>query len=236
MNRFIFSNVQLKIKPQYKQLGYSVRRSFVDDFFLRHVSSMPKKSRVLDLGGHKTGKRGQFDIGLYDLNVVYANLMTNKQPDIQANAMYIPFNESVFDGVICAELLEHVFDPLSVLHEAYRVLHTEGIFLITVPFLYHIHGDPYDFGRYTDHFWLRGLQQIGFKHIVIEKQGLFFSVMIDFLKQYVGYISHRPYRRIVSQVVLTLQHLAFSYEQLPHIKNDLFLSSFTGGFGIVATK
>lgn len=222
-------------------LGYSLRRYFVDEFHFRHVAMLPTGSTVLDVGGHKNRKRGQFDIGKYDLQVTYINLSTVKGTDIQAHATNIPFQDSSFDVVICSELLEHVFNPLAVLHEIHRTLRPGGIVLICVPFLYHIHGDPYDFGRYTDHFWQCGLQDIGFQDIVIEWQGLFFSVLVDFWKDYLNRLKiPRPFGRItryfIARLMLPVQYLALKYEQKSTVQAHSTLRSYTTGFGIHAVK
>lgn len=100
--------------------------------------------------------------------------------NVQADAAYIPFADASFDAVICSELLEHVFQPIQVVEEAYRVLRPDGVLLLCVPFLYRIHADPYDYGRYTDYYWQRVLQETGFCRITVERQGLFFSVLLDF--------------------------------------------------------
>jgi len=226
-------------RPQFAHLSYSVRRYFVDEFFFRRVPELPAGSCVLDLGGTKIHKRGQFDIEHYDLRVIYANLSTAKRPDVQADAACIPFQNGCFDAVICAELLEHVPNPYAVLNEVRRVLRTGGTLLICAPFLYRIHGDPYDFGRYTDHFWVCTLKEIGFLEIVIERQGLFFSVLADFGKEYVDTISLRkkPFSRIVaSWFVAIFQRWALKYEQRLQVRADSFLRSFTTGFGIVVVK
>jgi hypothetical protein len=65
-------------------------------------------------------------------------------------------------------------------------LKPNGIVLITVPFLYRIHADPYDFGRYTDYFWHQVFQEASFQEIVIEKQGLFGCVLFDMLRDYIN--------------------------------------------------
>jgi len=221
---------------QAQRLGYSVRRYFVDEFYFRHIPALPSNSHVLDLGGNKVRKRGQFDIEKYNLNVTYANLFTGKQPDVQADATHLPFDDNQFDAVICAELLEHVFSPQTALREAYRVLGLRGVLLISVPFLYPIHGDPYDFGRYTDHYWLSVLEEIGFEEIIIERQGLFYSVLANFFKLYANRIYHRPIRNLASFPLALFQRWALKREQNPSVQSHPFLNSFTTGFGIVAHK
>lgn len=222
--------------PRANRLGYSVRRYFVDEFHFRHAPNLPANSRVLDLGGNRIRKRGRFDIEQCDLRVVYVNLSTAKQPDVQADAARVPFRGECFDVVICSELLEHVQDPRAVLREVFRVLRTGGRLLITVPFLYRIHGDPHDFGRYTDHFWSCTLSEIGFHEIVIERQGLFFSVLVDLCMQYVNRMWHRPLRSIAYWPLTLFHRWTLRHEQALRVQSHPFLRSFTTGFGIVAMK
>jgi SAM-dependent methyltransferase len=234
-------NPRNHVNPKFTNLGYSLRRYFVDEFHFRHVPMLPGGSTVLDLGGHKNCKRGQFDITEYDLQVTYMNLYTAKGTDIQADVAYIPCLNNYFDAVICSELLEHIFQPLIVLREAYRALRPNGILLVCVPFLYHIHGDPLDFGRYTDYFWQAGLSDIGFDEILIEPQGLFFSVMVDFCKNYLNQLEiPKPLGRIiryfVARLMLPPQYLALRYERRSIVQANPTLRSYTTGFGIRAVK
>lgn len=230
-----------RLAAPYSRLDFTVRRYFVDAFHFHHVPSLPANSRVLDLGGNKIRKRGQFDIASHNLRVVYANVAVDKRPDVQADAARVPFPDGLFDAVICSELLEHVPDPYAVLGETQRLLRAGGILLICVPFLYRIHGDPSDYGRYTDYYWQRVLQEIGFGEILIERQGLFFSVMTDFLKQYLSEVGfsgplRRPLTRIIRWPLSLLQRWTLQHEQKPGVKEHPFLRSFTTGFGIIAVR
>lgn len=222
---------------QFARLDYSVRRYFIDQFYTRHLSQMSAGIRVLDLGGTKIHKRGRFNIEHYPLNVFYLNLTTIKTPDIQADAAYLPFKDQCFDVVICSEMLEHVLNPADVLNETYRTLCYSGTVLVCVPFLYRIHGDPFDYGRYTDTYWHHILQEIGFREIIIEPQGFFFSVLADFGKQYLSEIRVHPlFYRLTRWLMRHFQLWAMKHEQRPHIKSQPFINSFTTGYGIVATK
>ena len=225
-----------------KQLGYSVRREYVDEFYARHVATLARGSRVLDLGGHANDKRGYFDIGDHELDVVYANISTAKGTDVQALAEEVPFANDSFDAVICAELLEHVRDPRRVLSEAHRVLRNGGTLLMSAPFLFHIHADPEDYGRYTDNYWNATLAAIGFGDVAIERHGLYYSVLADFFKQHANQARivrplGRPLRWLWAHLfVLRFQHWARRHERKARVKANPFVGSFTTGYGIVATK
>ena len=171
------------IKNYQVELDYSLRRYYIDEFYFHHIPSLFPGTWILDLGGNKIRKRGNFDLDRYDMNVVYANLSIEKQPDIQTDAVTLPFKSNSLGAVICAELFEHVINPIPVLSEVYRILYSGGFVLITAPFLTRIHGDPYDYGRYTDAYWMQALNCIGFQEIQIEKQGLFFSVLTDMIRE-----------------------------------------------------
>ncbi len=52
---------------------------------------------------------------------------------IQASALDLPFADASFDLVICAEVLEHVFDYRGVIKECARVIRPGGTFVASVP-------------------------------------------------------------------------------------------------------
>lgn len=230
-------------QPLLNGLDYSLRRYFVDEFYFWHVPCLTIGSLVLDLGGNKIRKRGRFNIGRYGLRVIYANLSTAKLPDVQADVSSIPFRNSCFDAVICSELLEHVPYPLLVLREAHRVLRDGGTLLVCVPFLYQIHGDPYDYGRYTDFYWREILGEAGFEITTLEKQGQFWSVLVDMVRAYVceGISGNNLVKRLMRNAIMPGlialgKRLAVTWDVRAQKSQNSFFSSFTTGFGIVATK
>lgn len=45
----------------------------------------------------------------------------------------LPFQDCIFDAILCLEVLEHIHCPEKILKEFYRVLHPEGELIITTP-------------------------------------------------------------------------------------------------------
>lgn len=224
--------------PFLPDMGYSLRRYFVDEFHIKEISEIPRNSLVLDLGGNKLNKRGLFDIEHYGLRVIYSNLSPSKSPDVQADAGETPFKSRLFDVVICSELLEHVYSPADVINEVYRILAPGGIVLICIPFMNNIHGDPFDFGRYTDFFLRRLLESAGFSDILIEKQGLFWCVITDMLR---GLVYSKAAKWKNAAAIKFTSHLLYLAKRKAILWDgrsgrDRFLSSFTTGFGIRAIK
>ena len=219
-------------------LEYSVRRAFIDEFYMRQASSLKAGSRVLDLGGKRSPKRGQFRIEHYDVRVRYANLSAANRPDVQTDAAMLPFKNETFDAVICAEMLEHVADPVSVIRETYRVLRERGVLLMTVPFLFPIHADPYDYCRYTDHYWRENLQKAGFVDLAVESQGYFWSVAVDMARAWCyervkqGRLQSRLVQRVIGALVARGKRIAFSREQRVEACDHAFITRYTTGYGI----
>lgn len=77
-----------------------------------------------------------------------------------ADAFYdgrtLPFENASFDGVLCTQVLEHVFTPEEFLTELRRVLRPDGTLVLAVPFAWDEHEQPVDFARYSS-FGLRAL-------------------------------------------------------------------------------
>lgn len=74
----------------------------------------------------------------------------------------LPYADSTFDGVIYNQVLEHIFEPHCFLNEVNRVLKSGGHFLLTVPFVWDEHEQPYDYARYSSFGLVHLLQKSGF--------------------------------------------------------------------------
>ncbi len=81
--------------------------------------------------------------------------------DVYYDGKTFPFSDNHFDSALCNQVLEHVFNPDEFLAEISRVLKPGGKLLLTVPFAWDEHEQPYDFARYSS---------FGLKH-VMEKHG-----------------------------------------------------------------
>jgi SAM-dependent methyltransferase len=93
----------------------------------------------------------------------------NSIVDVFYDGLSIPFTNESFDSVVCFEVLEHVKDPKVILQEVNRVMKDNGSLLISVPFLFGEHEEPYDFQRYTSFGLTRLLKDAGFDVVSLEK-------------------------------------------------------------------
>lgn len=66
-----------------------------------------------------------------------------------ADAHDLPFSDQSFDMVVAIEVFEHLKKPHVAAAELNRVLRPGGSGLITIPFMFHVHGSPDDYQRLT---------------------------------------------------------------------------------------
>ena len=59
--------------------------------------------------------------------------------------------EGAFDIVLCTEVLEHVADWGSAFENLHDLLKPSGVCIITTPFFYMLHEEPYDYWRPTEY-------------------------------------------------------------------------------------
>ncbi len=92
-----------------------------------------------------------------------------KKADFFYDGKAFPFAGNEFDCLLSNQVLEHVFNPYSFLKEANRVLKKDGLFLLSVPFVWDEHEQPYDFARYSIFGLKHIFQQSGFEMVETRK-------------------------------------------------------------------
>ena len=120
------------------------------------------EGRLLDVGCGRKPYRSLFG------NCEYAGLeidtpanRSDKHADYYYDGTTFPFSDRCFDSVMCNQVLEHVFTPERFLGEIHRVLRPGGRLLLTVPFVWDEHEQPWDYARYSS---------FGLKHL-LERNG-----------------------------------------------------------------
>lgn len=99
--------------------------------------------------------------------------------DVIADATKLPIAAERVDCVIAIEIMEHIENPFQLVEELTRVLALGGIVILSVPFMFHGHGGPFDYWRPTS-FSLESLFN-GFSEISIFHQGNRLHVISDLL-------------------------------------------------------
>ena len=91
--------------------------------------------------------------------------------DVICPATDLKFSDNSFDSVLCTQVMEHVFDNKLLVKEAYRVLKPGGQIILTVPFCWQLHEEPYDFFRVSKYGLQELFEDAGFEIIVIKANG-----------------------------------------------------------------
>lgn len=123
------------------------------------VRFAPKMNgRLLDVGCGFKPYRELFSFASEYIGLEYdspANRIA-KSADHFYDGNTFPFDAMSYDGIICNQVLEHVFNPDQFLQEIFRTLKPGGNLLMTVPFVWDEHEQPWDYARYSS-FGLRSL-------------------------------------------------------------------------------
>lgn len=156
----------------------SIRRELINKDIKNNLHYLVGK--VADFGGTKLGDRS-FKIKKNNLinNVNYINLDQKSDPDILANLNDIPVEAGFYDSFLLIETLEHIDDIVKSINEIKRVVKSDAIGLISMPFLYQIHEAPEDFRRWTKKKIVSFFNDNGFKILLIKENGGYFATIFD---------------------------------------------------------
>ena len=140
------------------------------------------KGVVLDAGsGEGDRYKNFFKFDKY----ISLDINKNSNPDIIGSVENISLGDSSVDSIVSTQVLEHIKNPQKAIEEFYRVLKSGGYCLVTVPQLNELHEEPHDYFRFTKY----GLEEIfshtGFKIILIDRRGGFWSANMQIQIRYV---------------------------------------------------
>ena len=127
--------------------------------------------------------------------------------DHHYDGITFPFADASFDSVLCNQVLEHVFNPDEFIREIVRVLKPGGKLLLTVPFVWDEHEQPYDYARYSS-FGLRSLLgKQGLKIVNHIKIGSDASIIFQLVNAYLFKVTQGWPR--LSKQLFTVSVMAF---------------------------
>lgn len=126
-------------------------------FMNQTLANLEFEHPVLDVGGgHDWSYHRNMDTNHEE--VITMNLPRAESMDVIADAESgLPFFNNSFSTVFCFNVIEHLYNFQNIYQESHRVLEDGGKFLLWVPFLHKIHGDPSDYNRFTEYRFKRDL-------------------------------------------------------------------------------
>ncbi|MFH1929184.1 MAG: glycosyltransferase [Chloroflexota bacterium] len=97
--------------------------------------------------------------------------------DVYGDGAHLPIHSEAVNTVLCTQTLEHVPEPWAVMDEIARVLRPGGHLILTVPLEWGLHGEPYDFYRYTKYGLRHLAERSGLVVKYIRPRGGFWALM-----------------------------------------------------------
>lgn len=190
------------------------------------------QGRVLDIGGRDRGKfqKPKQKVGQW----IFADIVKENNPDILLDVadMRNIATESI-DVILATELFEHVENVKQGLRECFRVLKNNRVMILSAPFLYRVHADPYDFQRWTSIKWEKEVTRVGFNIEKFVIMGRYFTVLSDMKKELVK--SMPKIFKIVFFLFYPLFDLVVLLDKLKIVKKSR-LGKFHGGYFMVLRK
>lgn len=165
---------RLKAIIQKEQFQPGLLGIFVNPFYFArkglrwHIKALAAsvRGKTLDAGcGQKPYEEFCNSSEYIGLEIDSSKNRAAKKADYFYDGKTFPFQNGEFDSVITNQVFEHVFNPDDFLSEANRVLKDEGILLMSVPFVWDEHEQPFDYARYSSFGLKYMLEKHGFEVI-----------------------------------------------------------------------
>lgn len=142
------------------ELSKNRSRQGLYEFLEPQFSKIRAGEKVLTIGSggsinellRKYGQQNDFQITSFDID-------EDRDPDIVGDLHTYDFGENVFDTIVLSEVLEHLHSPHIGIQNIYKTLKPGGRLILTTPFIFPIHDQPYDYYRYTKY---------GLKHLLAD--------------------------------------------------------------------
>jgi SAM-dependent methyltransferase len=164
----------------------------------------------------------------------------DQHPDLYGEANSIGLKSGSVHTVLMTEVLEHTGDPQLVVEEISRILAADGIFFLTVPFLYHVHGVPYDFFRFTKWGLLKMLGENDFEILTMIEQGNYWTTSAIMANNYLFSVllDNTPARKAARIALIPLVlPLMFAVNAAGHLLGMLSgPDCFMSGIFVIAKK
>jgi SAM-dependent methyltransferase len=168
--------------------------------------------RVLDIGCGEKAKRHLVNdrvteyVGLDH----EGSLHDRSQVDLIGTAYRIPQPDESFDGIVCTAVLEHLEEPRAALTESLRVLKPGGHAIYTVPLFWHLHEEPRDFFRYTEHGLRHLFETAGYQVIEIKPASGFWITFGSEWSYYLIALARGPFR-FVARLLAAVNNIVFPW-------------------------
>lgn len=209
-----------RVRPslaQYDYLALSTLSADVADL-LQALGPATPGARALDLGADRSPYREQLETLGYGVETL--DIGEESGADHLGTAERTGLPDSMFDLVLCTQVLEHVARPVEALREVRRILKPRGSFLFSVPHVWFFHPHPADYWRFTQQGVLELCEQGGFRPGELRGQG---GTLLS-LAQIVNFTAYGLLGRAGAPLFAAINFIGERLDRL--VANPLFCHNF----------
>jgi SAM-dependent methyltransferase len=232
--------MKIKLKKLYEREQFypSLLGLFINPFYFArkglaeniHDFSPSVTGKILDVGCGGKPYQKLFNASEYiGLEIDSEDNRKNKKVDYFYQGDNFPFIDEEFDSIISNEVLEHIFNPDIFLSEINRVLKPQGILLITVPFVWDEHEQPYDYARYSSFGLKHLLKKHGFKILEYRKSMNDIRMIFQLINAYLykKTVTSNQYVNLITTILLmsSFNILGELLSKILPKNDDLYLDS-----------
>ncbi|MBD8874955.1 methyltransferase domain-containing protein [Roseibium polysiphoniae] len=139
---------------------------------------------TLDFGGDRS-----IDYGVLPSDRYIINVDSSASPDLLCDITQ-PWPVTLVKEVqkakliVLSELLEHLFDIEDFWNQLASHIKSGTHILISTPFVYHEHGDPFDYRRFTETYLIYLCKRSGWEVVQSRKIGTLGTVVVDLIEKF----------------------------------------------------
>ena len=158
--------------------------------------------------------------------------------DTICEATELKFADETFDTIFSTQVIEHVHDPKKMLSEANRVLKPGGMAIVSAPFSWELHEEPYDFYRYSKYGLKSMLENAGFEVVELTANGgkwaAIFQLNINII--YSTFSVKSIFRKILKGIFINLRFTAVINKLAIWLDKKYYDELLTLNYVVVARK
>lgn len=138
---------------------------------------------LLDIGCGSMPYKDLFKLSspYHGLEIDQQRNKNNPLVDFFYDGKLLPFPNSTYSVIFSSQVLEHSFEPELLLSECRRVLRPNGMLLLTIPFMWPEHEQPWDSQRFTSFGLIYRLEKSGFSIVSVNRVNPGISALLQLL-------------------------------------------------------
>jgi len=145
-------------KDDFIDISYKSKFKITREFLLnalKYAALKYAKGKLIDLGcgikPYETIFKDYIDtyFGVDYPSTAEVNYGKDTKVDLFADCTDTKLEEGAFDTLLSTQVIEHIIDTNKFIKECCRLLKTDGIGIFTIPFVWRLHAEPFDFFRFT---------------------------------------------------------------------------------------